>query len=116
MDDATRRRNASRLGRATQQTERGYQNPVLPGRVTSPWVYPGIKIAKVGGTKIDAMSGSTPESGDVTIYDFDNEAGTLTARSDTDTAWNNMGEIAANAWIKVGWVDGAWWVINEYCP
>lgn len=109
------REGARRLARSANAADRAPRNPTPSQGQNRAW-NPGTKLAKVGGTKINAGSTASPTSGTGTIYDFDPEAGTTTARDHTDTFWNNMGEVAANADIKVTWIDGAWWVINEYCP
>jgi hypothetical protein len=75
---------------------------------------PGAKIAKVGGTAIPAMSGSTPGSGEITLYTFD---GTTLAAGQAETAFNlhPSATVSANAWIKVIDVEGHWFVFWEPC-
>jgi len=74
---------------------------------------PLCKVAKNGGSAIAAMSGTTPGSGTVTLY---NAAGPLTAENAV-TAYNlhPTGTVTANAWVKLIWIDGRWFVFWEPC-
>lgn len=72
-----------------------------------------VKVAKVGGSAIAAMSGSTPGSGAITLYNF---GATALAAGDAATAYNlASGTVTANAWIMVAEVDNRWVVVFEAC-
>lgn len=108
------KRNIERIGRATQRTERAYQNPTLDVFQRQRWS-PVTRIAKTDGSGMTALSGTTPGYGNVVLYSFDRDAGTLTSR-DTIKAYNSMpSAIPANLWIKVSRIDGAWFITNQQC-
>lgn len=72
-----------------------------------------VRIAKVGGTAIPAMGGSTPGSGSITLHD---NADAALASGATATAYNLASEeVTANAWILVARVGSKWTVIFEAC-
>lgn len=73
------------------------------------------KVAKTGGSGIPAMSGTTPGSATVTLYEFDVDAVSLAA-GDTVTAYH-IGSTAVgnNKFIQVKWIDGGWFVDVESC-
>lgn len=81
-------------------------------------VFPVVaKIAKTGGSGIAAMTGSTPGSGAITLYDYD---GSTLVAGQADVAKNLAtgadGAIAATAWVVVVEIDGFWFVLWETCP
>lgn len=77
-------------------------------------IYKLARVAKTGGTAIAAMSGSTPGSGTVTLYDTEDFP--MTA-GDTATAYNlhPTETVSANAWIKVIRVGKKWFCFWEPC-
>ena len=105
-------RNAQRVARATQHFERQPRNTV-PGVGRNTGWNPGTKIAKVGGTAIPAMSGTTPGSGSVTFYYFD---GTNLVAGDTIAVYSCWKDpIAAGTWVQVSLVDMNWFISAVDC-
>lgn len=70
-------------------------------------------FAKSGGSGIPALTGTTPGSATVTLYDFD---GTSLTAGDTATAFNpSTTAVGANRWLIVLKVQTQWVVIVEDC-
>lgn len=71
-------------------------------------------VAKVGESPISAISGDTPGSGTVTIYQLSGSSLASTGR--TLTVYNMAGEVAAEAYIQVKQdAYGEWWIDVENC-
>jgi hypothetical protein len=107
-------RNAQRVARATVVVERAYRLPPLPGggRLGGTG---GVALAKTGASGISAFDGTTVGSGDVTLYQVE-EDDTVTATDVTLTARNIGGAVAGNTWVLVGFGDRGPWVLVEICP
>ena len=92
----TLRNDLESIKRRLQYVE---QSPDIP--------YTQVFIAKTGGSGISAMSGSTPSSGTVTLYQL-NSSGTLeTVKDDnlsdvTVTAYNIAASaVASSTWVQI---------------
>jgi hypothetical protein len=74
-----------------------------------------VQVGKTGGSAIAAMSGSTPGSGTVTIYNFSGT--TLTTTGATVTAFNMhpTETVSADAWVKLVDINGYPFVFWEPC-
>lgn len=106
------RKTAVRVGAAVRRVENRPAN--LP---PEPAWFQGrqaqTKIAKTGAGGIAAMAGTTPESGTVTLYYFDD---TDLVADEEITAYSNWTTaIGANRWIHLTWMYGVPWVSAEDC-
>ena len=100
------RRLADQISKVQQDSQMGRPRPGQGAR--------SARVAKNGGTPIPAMSGTTPGSGTVTLYDFDGED--LTS-AETATAFNlhPSETVSADAWLKVIRIDGSFFAFWEPC-
>lgn len=96
--------------RRTGARQGAFESTPTPGRLL------GVAyIAKVGAEAITAISGSTPGTAEVSIYKL-NDSGDLEDTGLTQDVYNLAGEVAAEAWIKIGRDSfGTWWVEVENC-
>ena len=83
------------------------------GQGLNTWLIPA-KIGVTMSSGVSARSGSTPGSGQVTLYTL--TSGALTATSKTVTAYNlSSTAVAGSAYVGLVWASGVWWVMWEDC-
>lgn len=114
--------DARRIAVQTRWAERRLRNPP-PQRARYPVAGAGVavptasqgKVARTGSDGIPAMTGLTPGSGAVELYDFTTSS--LVDKGDSATAYNVSNDaVAANTVVVLMKVDGKWVVILEPCP
>jgi len=75
--------------------------------------FEALALAQAGASGILARSGSTPNSGAVTLLSL---SGGVLVNGSADIAWNISSQaVSANAYIILGKIDGNWWVLVESC-
>lgn len=111
---AFNRAGAERIVRATKTLENQYRLPPPQGGRYSGGRGAGCVVAKTGVSGITALLGSKAGSGDVTLYDMD-EDGDLIATGVTLKCWNIGGEIGGNKFILVDFGTRGPWAIVVPC-